>query len=45
MSCGHAVLPDSLSTYIFSLINIGVNEIKCPYQDFMNPLIKCGKIW
>lgn len=45
MSCGHAVLPDSLSFYVFSEIQKGNNNIYCPYQESINPQIKCEKIW
>jgi len=45
MSCGHAVLPDSLSEYVRILIKEGKKTIECPYQDIMNPLLICGKTW
>ena len=45
MSCGHPVLPDSLTQYTINLVKEGKNTITCPYQDVLNPLLICGAIW
>lgn len=45
MSCGHPVLPDSLTQYTINLVKEGKNTITCPFQDILNPLLICGAIW
>jgi len=45
MSCGHPVLPGSLTSFIFSEVSKGKYNIYCPYVEPLNPLKKCGKKW
>jgi hypothetical protein len=45
MSCGHAVMPSSLTFFIFSEVQKGKYFIHCPYVDLVNPTTRCGKKW
>jgi len=45
MSCSHAVLPNTLTQYIFNQLDKGKTQICCPYVSPSNPNVICGKEW
>lgn len=45
MSCGHAVLPASLTFYALSEVSKGKVKFTCPFVDPLNPLNKCEAEW
>lgn len=45
MSCGHAIDPNNLYSYMFYEVINGEWEVKCPFVSQKNPNDRCGKIW
>lgn len=45
MSCGHAVLPQSLEQYVQMELDAKKTVIKCPHVDSQDPSLRCNKIW
>jgi hypothetical protein len=45
MPCGHAISPESLTTYCRSLLTAGKFIFLCPYVDRSNATIRCNKEW
>ena len=45
MPCGHAISPESLTTYCRSLLTAGKFIFLCPYVDPANATVHCNKEW
>jgi hypothetical protein len=45
MPCGHAIAPESLTTYCRSLLSAGKFIFLCPYVDPTNITKRCNKEW
>lgn len=45
MSCGHAIDPNNLYSFMFYEVVNGEWEIKCPFVSQKNPNERCGEKW
>ncbi|XP_031557708.1 E3 ubiquitin-protein ligase arih1-like [Actinia tenebrosa] len=45
MPCGHAITPESLTSYCRSLLDTGKSRFLCPYLSPDEPPVYCGKEW
>ncbi|KAL5014706.1 hypothetical protein ScPMuIL_008976 [Solemya velum] len=45
MSCGHAIMPESLHSYCVDKLRHGNTELTCPYQGPDTDNEECGAVW